>query len=298
MAEQYNMNNPSIKRIMKEIKEMERENNPDFTAHPLEDNIFEWHFTIRGPRDTDFEGGIYHGRISLPSEYPFKPPNIILLTPNGRFEVGKKICLSISAHHPEHWQPSWSIRTVLVALIGFMPTKGDGAIGALDYKPEERKTMAEKSKNWKCEVCGSDNATSLPPEGSIDRTENANKQEQKDEDIPKIIFAPEKPTTTTAPVSEPPSNVSTQQNAPQIIQNNPVPNRVPIVQNDRPQMQNVVQRNNVVPQPAPQNPLLVENQLNQIQNQPDVTRQALDYLIMAILVAIVGLIIKKMFYNV
>jgi hypothetical protein len=27
--------------------------------------------------------------------------------PNGRFEVGKKICLSISAHHPEHWQPAW-----------------------------------------------------------------------------------------------------------------------------------------------------------------------------------------------
>lgn len=27
---------------------------------------------------------------------------------NGRFEVGKKICLSISGHHPETWQPSWS----------------------------------------------------------------------------------------------------------------------------------------------------------------------------------------------
>jgi len=132
MAEQYNMNNPSVKRIMREIREMEKETSTQFKAKPLEDNLFEWHFTIRGPRDTDFEGGIYHGRISLPPEYPFKPPNIILLTPNGRFEVGKKICLSISAHHPEYWQPSWSIRTVLVALIGFMPTKGDGAIGALD----------------------------------------------------------------------------------------------------------------------------------------------------------------------
>lgn len=55
-----------------------------------------------------------------------KPPNIVLLTPNGRFEVGTKICLSISAHHPESWQPSWSIRTVLVALIGFLPTKDNG----------------------------------------------------------------------------------------------------------------------------------------------------------------------------
>jgi hypothetical protein len=28
--------------------------------------------------------------------------------PNGRFETQTKICLSISQHHPEHWQPSWS----------------------------------------------------------------------------------------------------------------------------------------------------------------------------------------------
>lgn len=53
---------------------------------------------------TDFEGGFYHGRILLPIDYPFKPPNIVFLTPNGRFEAGKKICLSISAHHPEEWQ--------------------------------------------------------------------------------------------------------------------------------------------------------------------------------------------------
>lgn len=43
-------------------------------------NMFDWHFTLRGPRDTEFEGGIYHGRILLPTDYPFKPPNIILLT--------------------------------------------------------------------------------------------------------------------------------------------------------------------------------------------------------------------------
>lgn len=73
----------------------------------MQSNMFDWHFTLRGPRDTEFEGGVYHGRILLPSDYPFKPPNIMLLTPNGRFEVRKKICLSISAYHPEEWQPAW-----------------------------------------------------------------------------------------------------------------------------------------------------------------------------------------------
>lgn len=45
-----------------------------------QDNIFEWHFAIRGPSDSEFEGGIYHGRIQLPPEYPFKPPAFMLLT--------------------------------------------------------------------------------------------------------------------------------------------------------------------------------------------------------------------------
>lgn len=70
---------PGVKRLMREACEL-KEITEEYSAHPLEDNLFEWHFTIRGPPDTEFEGGIYHGRIILPSEYPMKPPNIILLT--------------------------------------------------------------------------------------------------------------------------------------------------------------------------------------------------------------------------
>lgn len=52
----------------------------EYYARPLEDNLFEWHFTVHGSPSSDFEGGAYHGRILLPPEYPMKPPNIILLT--------------------------------------------------------------------------------------------------------------------------------------------------------------------------------------------------------------------------
>ncbi|KAL7872370.1 hypothetical protein SRHO_G00073530 [Serrasalmus rhombeus] len=153
MESKYNLKSPAVKRLMKEAAEL-RDPTEHYHAQPLEDNLFEWHFSVRGPPDSDFDGGIYHGRIILPPEYPMKPPSIILLTPNGRFEVGKKICLSISGHHPETWQPSWSIRTALIAIIGFMPTKGEGAIGSLDYTPEERRTLAKKSLDFSCEMCG------------------------------------------------------------------------------------------------------------------------------------------------
>ena len=75
-----NRSNPSIKRILADVRELEKHPSSRYYAEPMEDNMFEWHFTICGPKDSDFEGGYYHGRILLPSEYPFKPPNIIFLT--------------------------------------------------------------------------------------------------------------------------------------------------------------------------------------------------------------------------
>lgn len=53
----------------------------------------EWHFTLRGPPDSPFEGGLYHGRIVLPKNYPFAPPSLMLLTRNGRFDINKKVRL-------------------------------------------------------------------------------------------------------------------------------------------------------------------------------------------------------------
>ncbi|KAF8045153.1 hypothetical protein N665_5535s0002 [Sinapis alba] len=144
--ERYNRKNPAVKRILQEVKEMQANPSDDFMSLPLEENIFEWQFAIRGPSETEFEGGIYHGRIQLPSDYPFKPPSFLLLTPSGRFETNTKICLSISNYHPEHWQPSWSVRTALVALIAFMPSNPSGAIGSVDYPKEERCALAIKSR--------------------------------------------------------------------------------------------------------------------------------------------------------
>lgn len=66
---------------MKEFAELQADPHPFYTAWPADDDsIFEWHFTVRGPEGTSFDSGIYHGRIILPPEYPFKPPSIIFLT--------------------------------------------------------------------------------------------------------------------------------------------------------------------------------------------------------------------------
>jgi len=133
-----------------------------FVAYPLEDNLFEWHFTIRGGSDTPYESGLYHGRILLPPTYPHKPPDVVFLTPNGRFKVNEKICLSITGYHPEHWSAVWDIRAALTALIAFLPTPPNGAIGSLDYSDKERERLAKRSVRYCCPTCGMSNLELLP----------------------------------------------------------------------------------------------------------------------------------------
>ncbi|KAG2178907.1 hypothetical protein INT43_001754 [Umbelopsis isabellina] len=160
-------NTIAVKRILKEAKELQQDPSVEYTARPLEENIFEWHFTVSGPVDTEFDGGRYHGRILLPNEYPFRPPEIIFLTPNGRFELHKKICLSITGFHPEYWQPAWGVssckvRTVMLGIMGFFPTRSEGAIGGIDCTSDERKKLARTSRTWSCSACGNNNIELLP----------------------------------------------------------------------------------------------------------------------------------------
>ncbi|KAF8590515.1 UBC-like protein [Ramaria rubella] len=160
----HNKNNAGVKRILQEARELATDPSTDYHAAPLEDDIFEWHCTMRGPTGTEFEGGIYHFRIQLPSEYPFRPPSIMLLTPNGRFELNTKICISFTNYHEELWQPAWGVRTAIIALQGFFPLKGEAAVGvgAVEYPPQERKRLAKLSRDWRCFRCEQTNLELLP----------------------------------------------------------------------------------------------------------------------------------------
>ncbi|TKA29228.1 hypothetical protein B0A50_03738 [Salinomyces thailandicus] len=150
--------NPTIKRILKEAQEIANQPSTDYHAAPLESDLFEWHFTIRGPpAPSPFADGLYHGRIVLPPAYPLKPPSFRFLTPTGRFEVNREICLTISAHHEESWQPAWGIRTALVAIRSFMDTSASGQLGGMDASEEVRKRLAGASRSWRCAACGRGN---------------------------------------------------------------------------------------------------------------------------------------------
>ncbi|KAF5324683.1 hypothetical protein D9611_004362 [Ephemerocybe angulata] len=163
-AKSLNKNNSAVKRIMQEARELANDPCTDYHAAPLEDDIFEWHCTLRGSPGTEFEGGLYHFRILLPAEYPFRPPSIMMLTPSGRFELNTKICISFTNYHEELWQPAWGVRTALVGLQGFFPLKGQLAagVGSVESHPTERKRLAALSRDWTCPTCKVANKDILP----------------------------------------------------------------------------------------------------------------------------------------
>ncbi|TFK72526.1 UBC-like protein [Pluteus cervinus] len=159
-----NKNNSAVKRIMQEARELANDPCTDYSAAPLEDDIFEWHCTLRGPAGTEYEGGLYHFRILLPAEYPFRPPSIMMLTPNGRFELNTKICISFTSYHEELWQPAWGVRTAILGLQGFFPLKGQAAVGvgSIENPVSERKRLAALSRSWTCSQCQQSNLELLP----------------------------------------------------------------------------------------------------------------------------------------
>ncbi|KAI6006051.1 UBC-like protein [Pisolithus albus] len=159
-----NRNNTAVKRIMQEARELANDPCTDYHAAPLEDDIFEWHCTLRGPVGTEFEGGLYHFRILLPAEYPFRPPSLMMLTPNGRFELNTKICISFTNYHEEEWQPAWGVRTAILGLQGFFPLRGQAAngVGSVEYPISERKRLAQLSREWVCPKCRMSNLECLP----------------------------------------------------------------------------------------------------------------------------------------
>ncbi|KAH7189180.1 ubiquitin-conjugating enzyme/RWD-like protein [Fusarium flagelliforme] len=153
----FSSKSPTIRRILREAAEISNSPSADYTAEPLESDLFEWHFTLRGPPNSVYSNGIYHGRIVLPPTYPLRPPSFRFMTPSGRFEANREICLSISGHHEETWQPAWGVRTALVALRSFMETDARGQLGGLETTDAVRQRLANESSTFKCSSCGKTN---------------------------------------------------------------------------------------------------------------------------------------------
>ncbi|KAL8170777.1 hypothetical protein V2J09_022581 [Rumex salicifolius] len=138
-----------VKRLQKEFMALCREPAPQAVACPSPTDILEWHYVLEGSKGTPFAGGYYYGILKFPPEYPFKPPGISMITPNGRFMTQRKICLSMSDFHPESWNPMWSVSSILTGLLSFMMDERP-TTGSVKTTVAEKQRLAKTSLAFNC----------------------------------------------------------------------------------------------------------------------------------------------------
>ncbi|CAH1117754.1 unnamed protein product [Phaedon cochleariae] len=136
--------NSATARLKQDYLRLKRDPVPYITAEPLPSNILQWHYVVSGPENSPYEGGYYHGKLVFPREFPFKPPSIYMITPNGRFKTNKKLCLSISDFHPDTWNPAWSVSTILTGLLSFMLEKSP-TLGSIETTDFDKRQFAYQS---------------------------------------------------------------------------------------------------------------------------------------------------------
>ncbi|KAK6732572.1 hypothetical protein RB195_016753 [Necator americanus] len=137
----------AARRLQRDFQRLLSEPIDGIIAMPNEANILEWHYVIKGSPDTPYEGGFYYGKLVFQPDFPWKPPAICMLTPNGRFETNTRLCLSISDFHPESWNPGWTVSAILVGLHSFMNEETFAAGVRNESNPVRRKYAAD-SRAW------------------------------------------------------------------------------------------------------------------------------------------------------
>lgn len=142
-----------FKRLRKEIQLYQKDN---FSFYNLflkpTENLGIWYAVIHDLKDTEYTGGVYLMKILVPDKYPLSPPDIMMLTPSGRFDINKKLCTSFTGFHKDLYSASWNLVSMCCGFISFLTDNFDNVeskgIGGIDSTPEYKKQIAKESRNY------------------------------------------------------------------------------------------------------------------------------------------------------
>ncbi|KAI7738472.1 hypothetical protein M8C21_031601 [Ambrosia artemisiifolia] len=138
------------KRIIKELKDLQKDPPTSCSAGPVAEDMFHWQATIMGPSDSPYSGGVFLVNIHFPPDYPFKPPKVAFRTkvfhPN--INSNGSICLDILK---EQWSPALTISKVLLSICSLLtdPNPDDPLVPEIAhmYKTDKSKYEAT-ARSW------------------------------------------------------------------------------------------------------------------------------------------------------
>ena len=136
------------KRIQKEYDELKLNPLPNIKITYDINNLLDWYCMIYDLNEEEYKNGQYIFNIKMSPNYPFDPPEFYFLTPNGRFDIDKKLCFSNSSYHKESWSPLWTIKTIILGFLSFFLEKKSSGVGHLTLSIDEKIIFAEKSQEY------------------------------------------------------------------------------------------------------------------------------------------------------
>lgn len=138
----------TAKRLKNEMKILNKNKCEFYQVVQDDENPLTFYFLLKGDSDSVYNGGYFIGKIMIPETYPQKAGDYMMLTPNGRFVIDKKICLSNSGYHPESWSPCWTLQSMMVGFSSIFLDDNDSGIGHIKKSAEEREYYAQSSINF------------------------------------------------------------------------------------------------------------------------------------------------------
>ncbi|KAL3609825.1 hypothetical protein D5086_000845 [Populus alba] len=138
------------KRILKELKDLQKDPPTSCSAGPVAEDMFHWQATIMGPPDSPYAGGVFLVTIHFPPDYPFKPPKVAFRTkvfhPN--INSNGSICLDILK---EQWSPALTISKVLLSICSLLtdPNPDDPLVPEIAHMYKtDRSKYETTARSW------------------------------------------------------------------------------------------------------------------------------------------------------
>lgn len=138
-------------RINKELSELSNNPPDNCVVSLVGDSTSEWRVDIEGPRDSPYEGGRFQVLITIPSNYPFKPPDARFATkiyhPSVKSDDGA-ICAQV---YQDNWSPTKSIRHIIDLVMNMLLTPNPDHPVEADIASQmanDYNAFAETARQW------------------------------------------------------------------------------------------------------------------------------------------------------
>jgi ubiquitin-conjugating enzyme E2 J2 len=132
---------------------------PNFVVAPADHDIRVWYVLVGG-LGAPFTGGEYLFKLTAPNEFPHQPPSFEFLTPNGVYEPGGRICISISEFHANDapgadgaggWRASLGMKGFAMQVVNGMicsEALGEGIRIVAACPVEKKRRLAKESRAY------------------------------------------------------------------------------------------------------------------------------------------------------